>query len=528
MTTSTLEAPKARFTPLRWLGRGVGRIAIPIRAKLLISFVSVAGLMIVLALTGVSELQKANQRTADLITDQTKISGLTNLRYVIQKATQACIFFYARSSNNQLGASTTSLSISLSQARQIAGGNASGGPRSSRYADYETSVEILGRVKQLRATGKEITQLYSAGDVKEARELLRSNLMVGLGALEADVSRLAFDVRLKMTNRARVNDTAFERSQRLVMGASSLAVLLALLLGYSISTSLSRPIERIQSALLDIADGDFDTRVKVTNRDEMGNLANRVNRTAERLGVLYGELETANQHKSQFLANMSHEFRTPMNSVLGYTELIQDGIYGEVPEKIADPLARIDANGKALLTLINDILDVSKIESGHLDLQIEDYELSELVESVKATIDPLVSSKGLKFEASVPPSLPSGQGDPARIHQILLNVVSNAVKFTDEGSVKLDVTFDEDRFSLAVKDTGPGISTDDITRIFGEFQQADNSITRAAGGTGLGLSISRKLAELHGGSIEVESELGNGACFTVLLPIIAQKTESTS
>ncbi|HSE78674.1 MAG TPA: GAF domain-containing protein [Alphaproteobacteria bacterium] len=231
------------------------------------------------------------------------------------------------------------------------------------------------------------------------------------------------------------------------------------------------------------------------------------------------QLEIASQHKSQFLANMSHELRTPLNAILGYTELLLDGLYGDLSEKAHGVLERVQTNGKHLLGLINDVLDLAKIEAGQLTLTIEDYSVGAVVQSVAAATEALAKSKGLELTTEVASGLPMGRGDERRITQVLLNLVGNAIKFTERGSVKVIATARNGAFRLAVRDTGPGIAEADQARIFEEFQQVDNSSTRKKGGTGLGLSISRKIVELHGGSISVESTFGQGATFWVDLPI---------
>jgi signal transduction histidine kinase len=231
------------------------------------------------------------------------------------------------------------------------------------------------------------------------------------------------------------------------------------------------------------------------------------------------ELALASQHKSQFLANMSHELRTPMNAILGYTELMADGIYGELPPRAGGVLERVQNNGKHLLALINDVLDLSKIEAGQLALTLEDYALPDVVQSVVSATEGLATTKGLKFTADIAPGLPTGYGDARRLSQVLLNLVGNAVKFTDAGEVAIGAAAEDGHFVLTVRDTGPGIAAADHAKIFDEFQQVDSSNTRKKGGTGLGLAISKRMVEMQGGSISVASELGQGATFRVTLPV---------
>jgi GAF domain-containing protein len=235
------------------------------------------------------------------------------------------------------------------------------------------------------------------------------------------------------------------------------------------------------------------------------------------------QLEVASQHKSQFLANMSHELRTPLNAILGYTELIADGIYGEPSEKMLAVLKRLESNGRHLLGLINDVLDLSKIEAGQLVLELTDYSLEDIAQTVRSTLEPLAADKRLAFKVEVAPELPPGHGDGRRLAQVLINLVGNAIKFTDAGEVVISAGASDGSFHLSVRDTGPGISAADQAKLFQEFQQADNAITRKKGGTGLGLAISKRIIEMHGGKICVESQAGYGSTFAFTLPIVVER-----
>jgi signal transduction histidine kinase len=235
------------------------------------------------------------------------------------------------------------------------------------------------------------------------------------------------------------------------------------------------------------------------------------------------QLELASQHKSQFLANMSHELRTPLNAILGYTELILDNIYGEAPDKMRAVLDRIQSNGKHLLGLINDVLDLSKIEAGQLTLSLADYSPKDLVQGVYVAVEPLAAQKGLSLRTEIQPNMAAARGDDRRLAQVLLNLVGNAIKFTESGEVLIQASQNDGMLSVAVRDTGPGIAAADHGKIFEEFQQADNTSTRKKGGTGLGLAISRRIVEMHGGKIGVESDLGKGSTFTFTVPVRVER-----
>jgi signal transduction histidine kinase len=235
------------------------------------------------------------------------------------------------------------------------------------------------------------------------------------------------------------------------------------------------------------------------------------------------QLALASKHKSQFLANMSHELRTPLNAILGYTELILDNIYGEAPDKIRDALKRVDKNAHHLLGLINDVLDLSKIEAGSLTLSLTDYTMNEVAQTAITIAEPLAREKKLAVKVSVPADLPRARGDERRITQVLLNLIGNAIKFTDAGEVRLDVAASDGVFLVSVADTGIGIAEAEQPKIFGEFHQAEGFNDGTKGGTGLGLSIAKRIINLHGGRIWVESTPGHGSTFRFTLPIRVER-----
>ena len=220
---------------------------------------------------------------------------------------------------------------------------------------------------------------------------------------------------------------------------------------------------------------------------------------------------------------MSHELRTPLNAILGYTELILDGIYGEVPDQIHDVLERLEKNGRHLLGLINDVLDLSKIEAGHLSLSLIEYSMGDLIQTILSSVEGLAAEKHLRLKSAIPSNLPIANGDEQRIAQVLLNLIGNAIKFTEKGEVNVEAIVENETFIISVSDTGPGLLESDQKKIFEEFHQVDGSSTREKGGTGLGLSIAKKIIEMHGGSIWVESTIGGGSNFRFILPVRVNK-----
>jgi signal transduction histidine kinase len=347
------------------------------------------------------------------------------------------------------------------------------------------------------------------------------------------VNQVLHREREKM-DRFRASVAAANRKTLILMASFAAAlIVLALLLGFVISWSFILPVQEAHGFLSQVAKGKFDTTINVPNRDEFGALANRMNQMSEQLHRLYesqrrgsqelqrlnDQLQQASKAKSDFLANMSHELRTPMNAILGFVEMLLDEIYGEVPPDLREPLTDIQTNGKHLLRLINDVLDLSKIEAGRMELVLAEYSVQDVVETVRSSLQSLALEKGLGFVAAAQDDIPLGYGDGRRITQCLMNLVGNALKFSKRGRVSLWVEQQGDNLVYRVSDTGIGIPKDQVENIFTEFQQLDTTITREFAGTGLGLNITKKFVEMHGGRIWVESELGKGSTFFFSIPL---------
>jgi PAS domain S-box-containing protein len=245
-------------------------------------------------------------------------------------------------------------------------------------------------------------------------------------------------------------------------------------------------------------------------------------RIQEALVAAVDAAEDASRAKSAFLANMSHELRTPLNAIIGYSEMLDEEMRERGLRELLPDLRRVHDAGKHLLNLINDILDVSKIEAGRMDLVVEEFDVRAVVDEVAQTIQPLATGGGNRLEVSCPDRVGTMRGDPTRVRQVLLNLLSNAAKFTEKGSIRLEVGRGSINGSPAVcfrvSDTGIGIAPEQLEKLFQPFMQADSSATRKYGGTGLGLMISRQLAYKMGGDVSVDSAVGKGSTFTVLLP----------
>jgi signal transduction histidine kinase len=314
------------------------------------------------------------------------------------------------------------------------------------------------------------------------------------------------------------NASAYTRSRNLFIAAAAGAIVLALLLGFVLSWSLIGPIQRIDSRLAAIASGDFSGQVDVTNRDELGALAVNVNRMNDELQRLYRELESASQHKSDFLASMSHELRTPLNAIIGFSQVLREGMVGEVNEKQREYLEDILSSGNHLLSLINDVLDLSKVEAGQVELDVAPFSLRDALESGVVMVRERATKGGVQLTIAESSDVNVVEGDERRVRQVIFNLLSNAVKFTPEGgSVDVRAAQVNGDVQVSVADTGPGIARDDLDRIFEQFQQTEAGLEQREG-TGLGLALSKRLVELHGGRIWVESEIGEGSTFVFTLP----------
>ncbi|MDM8560691.1 adenylate/guanylate cyclase domain-containing protein [Candidatus Parabeggiatoa sp. HSG14] len=314
---------------------------------------------------------------------------------------------------------------------------------------------------------------------------------------------------------------------------TSIALLLATLIGIFTSKWIVQPILRLNEAAKKLAAGDWDQSLPAGRSDELGELANSFNSMAKQLRASFKTLEGQNAElqrldklKNEFLANTSHELRTPLNGIIGIADSLIDGATGQLPEETCANLVMIVVSGRRLANLVNNILDFSKLRHKNIDLQLKSVGMREVVEVVFTLSRPLVGSKKLHFINAISPDLPPALADENRLQQILHNLISNAVKFTDNGRVEISAEVKENMIAVSIFDTGIGIPEDKLESIFESFEQADGSTARVYGGTGLGLAVTKKLVELHQGIIFVTSELGVGSRFIFTLPVA--KEQSTS
>ncbi|MGH2379871.1 MAG: ATP-binding protein [Candidatus Limnocylindria bacterium] len=389
------------------------------------------------------------------------------------------------------------------------------------------------------ASSEEVLRLYEAGDLLAATRVHIDEEHTASHVLEEQM-RDVIDTAVEEAAAARA---AFDGDRTLlaviVVVFSAASVAIAMTLGFALSWAFILPVRRMEGALAAIQEEDFSQRVDVPNRDELGSLARGVNATSDRLSQLFDDqhalagrltatnesLARASRAKSRFLASVSHELRTPMNAILGFTDALLAGVDGPLNKEQAASLGWVQRGGRDLLGLINEILDLSKIEAGKLTIDPQPFDPRELVESVVAQHRSLAAQKGIRLRWEDVGTPAQVTLDGQRVRQILVNLLGNALKFTDEGEVTATSGgAAEGRFHVAVRDTGPGIPPGQHAAIFEEFGQAGGD----APGTGLGLAISRRLARVMGGDVTVESEVGHGATFHLTLPLDCRAVTTTS
>jgi signal transduction histidine kinase/CheY-like chemotaxis protein len=390
-------------------------------------------------------------------------------------------------------------------------------------------------------------------DVHDAiisRNDLIQNQMDKIGPKVADkVERLKLAIKAEQDDLGPRAEEEIDRALTFTLLFSFVSIAIGGLAAWVIGFGVSRPIRSMAHGMKELASGNMQADVSIGDRQdeirEMGEavavfkdsmiqvqeLAEKQRAAAIEIREAKEAAEQANQAKSAFLANMSHELRTPMNAIIGYSEMLTEDAEDAGNEEAASDLKKIHAAGNHLLALINDVLDLSKIEAGKMDLYLESFEIPATVEEVVTTIDALVKKNDNTLRVEVDPALGAMRADVTKVRQALFNLLSNAAKFTREGEIGLVVKGEREQgvdwVSMAVTDSGIGIPAEKIDHVFDEFSQADQTTTRDYGGTGLGLPISRRFCQMMGGDITVESTVGEGSRFTIRLPIQVQGGEAT-
>jgi signal transduction histidine kinase len=515
------------------LVRAVARVPATVNRKLLVAFVSIVVLLVTVGVLGLRVLGDSNDRIGTLGELQQRTAAYQNIQ---TDAKQLRLLLGVRAGGQDLAIyadGTTSASANLAVDGGIETTLVQIGPASNiaqlgfvpPAAERTVLMQIRSDYAQFSIVATHMLSLDGAGKPLEALQLQHSEGEPLANHLTVLSEQLVTTTTGDTAALIAANTTAYADSEHLFIGVAASTVVLALLLGFILSWSLVGPLKRVNTRLAAIAEGDFSGHVDVPNRDELGVLAANLNRTNEELGRLYKELETASRHKSEFLAGMSHELRTPLNAVIGFSEVLLDRLFGDLNEKQADYITDIHTSGRHLLSLINDILDLSKIEAGRMELQLSDVTLSDVIESSVALMRERATRNGISLRLDVDSSAGAVEADERKLKQVLFNLLTNALKFTDRGGhVEVTARGEGDRVVVSVRDDGTGIALADQARIFEEFEQAGGS--GAQEGTGLGLALSRRIVELHGGRLLVESAPGRGSTFTFTLPR-AQAISST-
>jgi signal transduction histidine kinase len=490
----------------------VARAPARVQTKLLAAFLMIVALLIITGAGGLRELSGVNERTEELIKLQRKIEAYRQVQHDTTSQLYSVSSALVSSDDRTLESTLRQLNqfgYDVDRLEFVAKDEADLIEQFRR--DYNRFIDVVTRV----------VELIRGGRTAEARETQMQQATPLADQLERLTNQLVNKAEADMVAGIEASTQAYNEAQWIVIGFALGSIALALALGYAISWSVLGPVKKIETQLNQVAAGDFSRRVHVINRDELGALAADVNRMSEELGRLYEQLETFSKNKSQFLASMSHELRTPLNAIIGLTEMMVTNAARFGTEKALEPLRRVNAAGTHLLSLINEILDLSKIEAGKLELNPESVNLPRLIDEVIGTAEQLAEKNHNRLIVEAHENLGTLTADAMRLKQILLNLLS---KFTKEGEVALrvrNVADGRDWVELAVADTGIGMTAEQQAKLFQDFTQADSLTARRYGGTGLGLAITRKLARMMGGDVTVTSQLGKGSVFTIRLPAAA-------
>jgi signal transduction histidine kinase len=512
------------------LVRATARAPVRVRTKLLVAFLGIAALLVVVGFLGLRVLGQSNARVERLGTLQARASTYEalqaqadGLRALLARRTAVPGFATLNNSTSSRLGGRRWTGVDETILYALSNSSLSTNEGIYTFVPPPGDERVLMQIRaDRRALGGALSDLkrLDAKGVTGGKSLLRLEAAVNA---DEDLFHRAGDLASRTTNQTLAliaqNRSAYSSSRDLFIAVGAISVVLALGLGLVLSWSLIGPIQRTETRLAAIAAGDFSGRLDVPNRDELGSLAANVNRMNDELRRVYGELETASRHKSEFLAGMSHELRTPLNAIIGFSQVLQQRLFGEINEKQKEYLDDILSSGNHLLSLINDVLDLSKVEAGQVELEVASFSLREALERGVAVMRERATSGGVQVSLEPAPDVDIVYGDERRVRQVIFNLLSNAVKFTpDGGRIVIESVRVDHEVLVSVTDTGPGIAPEDHERIFAEFQQTDVGLKQREG-TGLGLALSKRLVELHGGRIWVESELGHGSRFVFTLPI---------
>ena len=491
-----------------WLPRLVARAPFTVHTKLIGAFFATAALLIIFGFVVIQVLSGINHRSEELSQLRRKVAAFRQL----QHDTTAQLYSVTSA---LLSPEDPMLESALRQLNEF------------RYDLERLQFVTRDEVELVKRIGKEheqlvqiitkVVELTRQHEFTKANELRLTKTVPLADTLERLTNEMVNRAEADMETKVDESNRAYMTSRWVVIGFAIGSIGLAILLGYAVASSLTAPVMLMDKQLRQIASGDFSKRVDVPNRDELGTLADNLNHMNNELRSLYQQIEAASRHKSEFLASASHELRTPLNAIIGFSGILKKRMFGDLNEKQAEYVEDIYTSGNHLLSLINDLLDLAKVESGRIELDVKQFDLPSALENSITLLRERANRHGILIDLAIDERLSSFMGDERKLKQIMLNLLSNAVKFTpDGGRINVKAGPVDVRVQISVSDTGVGVKPEDQQVIFEEFRQVgDDSHKRE--GTWLGLTLTKRLIELHGGRIQVESEAGKGSTFTFTL-----------
>jgi signal transduction histidine kinase len=482
---------------------------VPIQTKLLVALGTLAALLIAFGIIALGVLGAASARAERSVQLQIRTAAYRDLRLDTATQLQEVAIAFASPDERRVDAAI----------RQIAQTRYSIDRLEFVAAEEADLVSRVGAThNEFAATTLNVLELLRSGRTAEAQQL-QTQASALADRIERLTNELVHRAEAEVAESIETSRQADAQSRTVVLAFAATSIALALLVGTALALAISGPLRAIGSRVERIAAGDFSQHVLVENRDELGALAGNIDRMNDQLGQLYAQLDAANRHKSEFLSNMSHELRTPLNAIIGFSEVLLQRLFGELNAKQADYLQDILDSGKHQLTLVNDILDLSKVEAGRMELELSAFSLRETINSSVAMLRERAARRGIALEVEYDVGVDTIEADQRKVKQVLFNLLSNAVKFTPEGGrITVRARGSSDVAEISVQDTGVGIAPEDHARIFEEFAQAATGKNMEAS-TGLGLTLAKRFVELHGGAMTVESAVGLGSTFTFSLPL---------
>ena len=518
-----------------------------LRVKLMASFLVISALIVIVGVVGILESQVTTDSFGDIVEESApSLSALGHIEAAANEMRETAIHHHM----NLL------MKIPSIEAQEYDSAKAE---LEDWLAVYEADTDDAEDLEALEeAKDKYVSVTRGLLDLAYAKPT-SDNILAALEVVESVEEEFK-----AVLEEAVVNETAeFESRANIAVTAANSAKVFYLIamigvlaggtiLGLVLTRLITGPVVQLESVARKMSQGDYNQRAIATGADEIGQLGLAFNNMADtvqqrdsdlrelnanlekRVDERTAELRRANalakesvRLKSEFMSTMSHELRTPLNAILGFSGIMLEGMGGEMDDDAHHMVERIDSNSQRLLGLINDILDLAKIEAGRMELTNQPFTPTDLARRWRSQVGVLGEKKGLQFEVNLDPSLPDIlYGDPERITQIVANLLSNAFKFTETGKVKLDMERAGENWLIRVTDTGIGIPPHALNYIFDEFRQVDGTTTRAYGGSGLGLAIVRSMCRMMSGTVQVTSELGKGSVFTVTLPLKTEDPEA--